>query len=1368
MKKNLPGQSLSILLTVLLLLPILPAGLRAETVAGAADLSGALCAMERQREPEAQAEAPAEPAMFAFSFGESLLPTADQAELMPLGATVEDMEAKVEEAVFYLTHNHYYRTSDDWAAIALAAGGNAENVAGKSILDRYREMYTNPSTPMTEYEKAVIALSALGVNARRVYSGSDGVYWDFVAKFCDRDSLSQLNDIVFALTALHSGGYDSGGFDSGGYKLQRDTIIEALLAQELPSGGWPRMGGGPDMTAMAITTLSPYYDSRPDVKAAVDRGIAMLSNEQQSDGGFPSGNADALSQTIIALSAMGVDAHTDPGFVKGGESLLDALFRYQTSDGLFGSTGNVLSDPISTEQAFRALTAYKGFRANAAGDGKYNLYNFGPQTGDGTALTGETDPGKPVDPGESKNVTVIAINLVTGETLIPATAVSAAGTHMAALEAALTALGYDPADASVFEADDTAYGRLLRSVLGVAADTRHEWYFALNDASPPFGADSNPLLEGDFIVFYYTGYDPDTYSPSETIYIPAFDSKEVSVRAGASVTFSLTGLDSDSWFTPPAAPISGARVFVIDEDGREAGAGLTDAAGRVSVSFPTEGVFRLCAEKAGVLHQNILVPAQTTVTVGNLVRVRAVDLLNDRTMMKETAVVVRGNQYDALLAAMIANGINPAVNAEISAFGYVQMLFGLSGPTTAWMYVVNGEDPSLPINGVAAGDGDELLLYYIDWTELPPIGHFDRRQAEITIGDSVHLVLTATAVDLVETEPGVSTPVSTTNPVKGATVYALNASGAEVGETVTDEQGEASIILPSTGVYTISARLAGKWNQNNLVPPVCTVTVNNRPGESGEDLSVTLTVRGDSAMGLLIPATRVDMAMGANALELLLRVLDDRGISYSCDLATGYLQGINGLYEFNNGPSSGWMIRVNGILIPVNAENYPIKEGDSIFWFYSDDGSTEPGAIGFGEIEEEEEQESVVSEVKVNASVSGGGGGPAVARISGASLAAALQDAIQAREDSGGGGVAEVKLSVSLPAGSSRVLVEIRAGDLKGIASGENVRLSIESRVAAFSLRAEDVAGLIQGLGEDALLSFIAESVDPATLDAAGKAIVGEGPVFSLSLMAGDRELQGFNGSITVFLPYVPDVRIAPASLTVYRLGEDGLPVPMENVRFDASRGGYVFSATRFSLFFIAASGLETAAEEWANPFTDVRRSNWYFDPVRYAHTHGFMTGTAVDTFSPAATLTRGMVVSVLYRMQAVVPGNVDANPFRDVDEGQWYAEPVMWAAANGVVSGYGDSLFGPADAITREQMVAMLYNYCKWRSIDVSVGENTNILSYEDAFDIGEYAIPAFQWACGAGVIVGKPGGYLDPKGNATRAEFAAVLMRLNETVLR
>lgn len=180
--------------------------------------------------------------------------------------------------------------------------------------------------------------------------------------------------------------------------------------------------------------------------------------------------------------------------------------------------------------------------------------------------------------------------------------------------------------------------------------------------------------------------------------------------------------------------------------------------------------------------------------------------------------------------------------------------------------------------------------------------------------------------------------------------------------------------------------------------------------------------------------------------------------------------------------------------------------------------------------------------------------------------------------------------------------------------------------------------------------------------------------------------------------------------------------------------------------------------------FNDVSANDWFASAVDYVTGKGMMNGTAANTFSPKANTTRGMVVTVLYRLEN--QPSTSAASFTDVASGAYYANAVAWANANGIVSGYGSGKFGPNDKVTREQLAAILYRYAQYKKYDVSVGEDTNILSYNDAQSISSYAIPAIQWACGAGVVTGKSGSKLDPKGNATRAEVAVMLMRFCENV--
>ena len=181
-------------------------------------------------------------------------------------------------------------------------------------------------------------------------------------------------------------------------------------------------------------------------------------------------------------------------------------------------------------------------------------------------------------------------------------------------------------------------------------------------------------------------------------------------------------------------------------------------------------------------------------------------------------------------------------------------------------------------------------------------------------------------------------------------------------------------------------------------------------------------------------------------------------------------------------------------------------------------------------------------------------------------------------------------------------------------------------------------------------------------------------------------------------------------------------------------------------------------------PFTDVPEGAWYADAAAYVYEHGLMAGTSATTFAPDATTSRSMIATILWRMAGSPVVNY-AMDFADVPEGQWYSEAVRWAASEGVVTGYGNGLFGTNDPITREQFAAMLYRFAQEQGYDVSIGENTNILSYTDVADLSEYAISAMQWAVGAGIINGTgDGSTLSPQSQATRAQAAVMLMRFCE----
>ena len=183
-------------------------------------------------------------------------------------------------------------------------------------------------------------------------------------------------------------------------------------------------------------------------------------------------------------------------------------------------------------------------------------------------------------------------------------------------------------------------------------------------------------------------------------------------------------------------------------------------------------------------------------------------------------------------------------------------------------------------------------------------------------------------------------------------------------------------------------------------------------------------------------------------------------------------------------------------------------------------------------------------------------------------------------------------------------------------------------------------------------------------------------------------------------------------------------------------------------------------------PFKDVDTGKWYHVSIDYVLTHSIMNGVSGTSFAPNSNLTRGMLVQILFNLEDK-PQSASAS-FSDVKADAWYAKAVGWAAANKVVTGYADGTFRPNAAVTREQAAAILYRYAQSKGIDVSVGEDTNLLSYADALQASEYAIPALQWAVGAGVLNGKSGNLLAPTGTATRAEIAAIMQRWCEKIVQ
>lgn len=212
-----------------------------------------------------------------------------------------------------------------------------------------------------------------------------------------------------------------------------------------------------------------------------------------------------------------------------------------------------------------------------------------------------------------------------------------------------------------------------------------------------------------------------------------------------------------------------------------------------------------------------------------------------------------------------------------------------------------------------------------------------------------------------------------------------------------------------------------------------------------------------------------------------------------------------------------------------------------------------------------------------------------------------------------------------------------------------------------------------------------------------------------------------------------------------------------KDVAVTGKDGKYVFTMPGSA---VTVTGTFKAETPVALPFTDVKSGDWFYPAVQYAYAQGLMTGTSATTFAPNGTMNRAMIVTVLYRLEKS-PAVTGASKFTDVPAGQWYSDAVAWAAANKIVNGYDETTFGPMNAVTREQMAAILFRYEQYKGLEnVTLEENLN--RFPDQNKISAYAIPALQWAVGQKIINGNADGTLDPTGTATRAQVAQIFTNL------
>ena len=662
-------------------------------------------------------------------------------------ATPQGNDAAVSDLLEALSA-HYAGTEDDWAAMSMAAYGSPGAAAGKTIVENAREAFINGGT--TDIQRKIIALTALGVDAADVYAGDLFVddYLNFVAKVGANYSVLQATEAIFGLIAL-----DSGEYDDSGLTLGREEYIDYLLTNKLtPAAGqaaWSIAAGNTtpniDVTAMALAALASYYlDSTlypaksAEITTAVNGAVAYLSALQNNLGHYENSNSTAM--VIIGIAALGIDPDSGTGdFAKNGNSLIDGLLEFKTSSNRFGYDDNMTVSAMSTEQAFRALLAYRGFRY--LNNNAYNVYYFGAQSGDGTELTGENNPDNEApDPSAPKSIRVRVENLKTGETLIPETEVSLAGTHLAALKAALEENGYNP---------DTALSgsSFITSILGVSSGAQTGWMYTLNGVVPSTMLTETMVAQGDVLVMFYLDYGA---AYNEAFYVTKLDSTSKSISAGESITFTLTGSLVDIWSMAenPYEPMVGAKVYAYNSSGSTVAEGITAADGTATLTFADAGSYTVSAIREGANNANDLVPPLCAVTVSNATNpgtnpggnftvyftLKGLNSSNNEETWinrKSLTNIEAGTSVsDVIIKALGGTGYTQVG----AAGGYVKSVTTPDGitlsekqagmPNSGWIYSVNSQFPTRGMEAYIVKSGDHIVLSFTkDYTQEPGLSN---------------------------------------------------------------------------------------------------------------------------------------------------------------------------------------------------------------------------------------------------------------------------------------------------------------------------------------------------------------------------------------------------------------------------------------------------------------------------------------------------------------------------------------------------------------------------------------------------------------------------------------------------------------------
>ncbi|MBR4657019.1 MAG: S-layer homology domain-containing protein [Oscillospiraceae bacterium] len=475
------------------------------------------------------------------------------------------------------------------------------------------------------------------------------------------------------------------------------------------------------------------------------------------------------------------------------------------------------------------------------------------------------------------------------------------------------------------------------------------------------------------------------------------------------------------------------------------------------------------------------------------------------------------------------------------------------------------------------------------------------------------------------------------------------------------------------------------------------------------------------------------------ARDALVAAIENSGLDYE-ELSNGYFPSIGGYEEKTHSGGSGWLYMVDGVTPDIGAGGYVFTDDAEMVWFFTDNYTIEYGSEEYQTEEDEPsspaadtnnstgtekpdetEAEAEPAVIEVETTVEDG---VATATAEDKAVAEAAQD-----EEKG-----DVVLQVETKEDADTTVVELSAEAAKAVAEAD--------KALVFSVGGDEETPATTVELDAKTLSALAEQGETVSVQFQKN----EDGSLTLEVKVGEENAE-LAGGLKVSLP----TETAPGQVLVV-VAEDGTETV---VRKSAVEDGEMTA--------LLEGGATIKIVDNAKDFGDVTEGAWYADAVDFVSSHELFVGDENGSFNPTDTMSRAMMAMVMFRLEGE-PEAGEGKSFSDVEEGKWYTEAINWASNAGVMNGYGES-FGTNDPVTREQMALLLYNYVQTQGIQVKKGSTA---SFSDAGEIHAWAADAMAWAVEEGIFQGDDQGRLNPTEDASRADVAILMERVVKLLLK